>query len=200
MLHEGNDDILRAGNFNFHIIGEGTGLILRATPRARHPKRCIVLVEDEDEARPRTEESCEMQATHSDAAAIDGADDNASHATPAVSQTHADVSMPSQGWEEDDLGMPPNHMGLDRALENSYRNDLTLDDGRPEQRNLYLPQQGGVEETKDAAEPTVNRRRLPRKRHSHWKVGYARSTLNQILLPGQDPGWGLFATERLEAD
>jgi hypothetical protein len=31
-------------------------------------------------------------------------------------------------------------------------------------------------------------------------VGYARSTINKVLAPGQDAGYGLFATSRIECN
>jgi hypothetical protein len=37
-------------------------------------------------------------------------------------------------------------------------------------------------------------------RHQNWKVGYARSTINKVLAPGQDAGYGLFATSRIETN
>jgi hypothetical protein len=41
---------------------------------------------------------------------------------------------------------------------------------------------------------------LPGSRHPHWQVGYARSTINKVLAPGQDAGHGLFATAPIECN
>jgi hypothetical protein len=46
--------------------------------------------------------------------------------------------------------------------------------------------------------PAKEIRTLPGARHQQWRVGYARSTINKVLAPGQDAGYGLFATSRME--
>ena len=48
--------------------------------------------------------------------------------------------------------------------------------------------------------PAKEIRTLPGARHQQWRVGYARSTINKILAPGQDAGYGLFATSRIECN
>ena len=57
--------------------------------------------------------------------------------------------------------------------------------------------------TLDKAEtriPAKKIRTLPGARHQQWRVGYARSTINKVLAPGQDAGYGLFATSRIECN
>ena len=51
------------------------------------------------------------------------------------------------------------------------------------------------EDTKAAAKDI---RTLPGLRNQRWPVGYARSTINKVLAPGQDAGYGLFATSPIE--
>ena len=53
------------------------------------------------------------------------------------------------------------------------------------------------EDTKVAAKEI---RTLPGLRHQRWPVGYARSTINKVLAPGQDAGFGLFATSPIECN
>ena len=53
---------------------------------------------------------------------------------------------------------------------------------------------------KETKIPTKEIRTLPGTRHQHWRVGYARSTVNKVLAPGQDAGYGLFATVRIESN
>jgi hypothetical protein len=43
-------------------------------------------------------------------------------------------------------------------------------------------------------------RTLPGLRHQRWPVGYARSTINKVLAPGQDARYGLFATSPIECN
>jgi hypothetical protein len=37
-------------------------------------------------------------------------------------------------------------------------------------------------------------------RHQPWPVGYAQSTINKVLAPGQDAGFGLFSTSPIECN
>jgi hypothetical protein len=37
-------------------------------------------------------------------------------------------------------------------------------------------------------------------RHHNWREGFARSTINKVLAPGQDAGYRLFATARIESN
>jgi hypothetical protein len=53
------------------------------------------------------------------------------------------------------------------------------------------------EDTKVAAKDIKT---LPGLRHQHWPVGYARSTINKVLAPGQDAEYGLFATSSTECN
>jgi hypothetical protein len=53
------------------------------------------------------------------------------------------------------------------------------------------------EDTKVAAKDIKT---LPGSRHQRWPVGYARSTINKVLAPGQDAGYGLFATSSIECN
>ena len=53
------------------------------------------------------------------------------------------------------------------------------------------------EDTKVAAKDIKT---LPGLRHQRWTVGYARSTINKVLAPGQDAGYGLFATSPIECN
>ena len=53
------------------------------------------------------------------------------------------------------------------------------------------------EDTKVAAKDIKT---LPGLRHQRWTVGYARSTINKVLAPGQDAGYGLFATSPIESN
>jgi hypothetical protein len=48
--------------------------------------------------------------------------------------------------------------------------------------------------------PAKEIRTLPSTRHQHWQMGYARSTINKVLATGQDAGYGLFATSRIECN
>ena len=49
---------------------------------------------------------------------------------------------------------------------------------------------------KETKIPAKEIRTLPGARQQNWRVGYARSTINKVLAPGQDAGYGLFATSR----
>ena len=53
------------------------------------------------------------------------------------------------------------------------------------------------EDTKAAAKDI---RTLPGLRHQRWPVGYARSTINKVLAPGHDAGYGLFAASPIECN
>jgi hypothetical protein len=107
------------------------------------------------------------------------------------------------GMEESkDQLQPPSTGEKRRRPRRTQHADLLLGAGKPthgkRSRSVvdYIPSLD-KEDTKVAAKDI---RTLPGLRHQRWPVGYARSTINKVLAPGQDAGYGQFATSPIECN